>query len=118
MALVACTNQSNHERSGNVIDNPTVEQVLLEDKNADIFLLNDIVYINGEDVEWVNDLELTLGQEIGEIKKQSNDSDSFENFTATKLTVGSKIYETVEQSDIYIVKINDEEKRYLPLIEG
>lgn len=118
MVLVACNNQTTPKKSGNDIGNPTAEQILLENKDADIFVLNGIVYTNAEDIEWVNEEELTLGEEVGEIKKQTNDSDAFEDYTATKLTVGTKIYEPVENSDIYIVKVDDKEIRYLGLREG
>lgn len=61
---------------------------------------------------------MTIGEEVGEIKKQTDDGEKFENFTASKLTVGTKIYEPVEDSSIYIVKVDDKEIRYLGLIEG
>ncbi|SFL58744.1 hypothetical protein SAMN04487943_102339 [Gracilibacillus orientalis] len=115
--LVACNNQTT-ENSEIHIGNPTAEEILTKNENADIFVLNGIVYSNAEDLEWVNEKELTLGEEVGEIKEQTNNSDEFENFTATKLTVGTKIYEPVEKSGIYIVKVNDKEIRYLGLREG
>lgn len=115
--LIACNNQTT-ENSEIQIGNPTAKEILLKNKAADIFALNGVVYSNAEDIEWVNEKELTLGQEVGEIKKQTNDSDAFENYTATKLTVGTKIYEPVENSSIYIVKVDDKEIRYIGLIEG
>lgn len=118
MVLVACNNQTTHEKSGEVLGNPTPEQILSEDEDADIFMLNDIVYTNAEHIEWVNEDELTVGEKVGEIKKQTADSDAFEDFTATKLTVGTKIYEPVENCSIYIVKANGNEIRYLGLIES
>ncbi|NIK11727.1 hypothetical protein [Alkalibacillus almallahensis] len=116
MVMVACSNQTTSEKT--VIDNPTPEEILTENENADIFVLNDIVYSNAEDIEWVNKKELALGDDIGEIKKQTESSADFENHTATKLEVGTTIYETVEKSDIYIVKVNNKEIRYLGLREG
>lgn len=118
IVLVACNSQTTSEISGNEIGNPTAEQVLQNDKDADIFVLNDIVYTNAEGIEWVYEDDLTLGEEVGEIKKQTTDGDAFENFTASQLTVGTKIYEPVENSSIYIVIVDDKEIRYLGLIEG
>lgn len=118
IVLVACNSQTTSEMSGNDTGNPTAEQVLQNDKDADIFVLNDIVYTNAEGIEWVYEDDLTLGEEVGEIKKQTTDGDAFENFTASQLTVGTKIYEPVENSSIYIVIVDDKEIRYLGLIEG
>ncbi|RCW73070.1 hypothetical protein [Saliterribacillus persicus] len=115
--LVACNNQTTDLRE-NDIDNPTAEEILYKNKDADIFLLNGIVYSNAEDVEWIKEKELTLGEAVGEIKKQTHESDEFEDYTASKLTVGTKIYKPVEKSSIYIVKVNDKEIPYLGLREG
>ncbi|WP_067728724.1 hypothetical protein [Oceanobacillus damuensis] len=118
MIMVACNNQTTPRKSGNDIGNATAAQILLENKDADIFPLNGIVYTNAEDIKWVNKEELTLGEEVGGIKKQTTDSEEFENYTATKLPVGTAIYKPVEREDIYIVKMDDKEIRYLGLIEG
>ncbi len=117
IALVACNNQINETTDSN-IGNPTAEEILSKNSDADIFVLNGVVYSNAEDIEWVNEKELTLGKEVGEIKKQTQESDEFDNFTASALPVGTKIYEPVEKGDIYIVKVNDREIRYLGLREG
>jgi hypothetical protein len=60
----------------------------------------------------------SLGDEIGEIRNQTVKDDEFENFTSTKLKVGTKIYEPLEKGNIYIVLIDGKEIRYLGLIEG
>ncbi|WP_407272471.1 hypothetical protein [Radiobacillus sp. PE A8.2] len=117
IVLVACNNQTNGINESD-IGNPTVKEILTKNNDADIFVLNGVVYSNAEDIEWVNEMELTLGKDIGEIKKQTQESDEFENFTASKLPVGTKIYEPVEKGDIYIVQVNDKERRYLGLREG
>ena len=116
VVMVACSNQITPKEIKIVYDNPTPKEVLTE--NADIFVLNGIVYINAEDVEWVYEQDFTLGEQVGEIKKQTTNSDEFENYTASKLEVGTKIYETVEKGDIYIVIVDDKEIRYLGLREG
>jgi len=118
LALVACSGNGEEQHSTH---NPTPEEILSEDKDADIFVEGDLVYTNAEDIDWVNEEELTTGEEIGEIKQQSDDSEEFEDFTATKLPVGTKIYEPEEDGiggPIYIVKKDDEEIRYLGLVEG
>lgn len=45
-------------------------------------------------IEWANERGLTVGEEVGEVKK-TDDDNSMECFTATQLTVGIKIYEAV-----------------------
>ncbi|MFZ3579637.1 hypothetical protein [Virgibacillus sp. DJP39] len=115
--LVACNNQTT-EDSGDQMGNPTAEEILSKNKDADIFLLNGVVYSNAEDIEWVNEQELTSDEEVGEIKKQTKDSKAFENYSATKLPVGTKLYKPVKKGDIYIVKVDGKEIRYLGLREG
>lgn len=50
--------------------NPTPKD-FLKDRKADIFVLDDIVYSNVENIDWVKELEYTIGEEIGEITKQT-----------------------------------------------
>lgn len=123
--VVACNSQTiensdrkDYEGSQGSTGNPTAEDILLNNKDADIFVLNGIVYKNAEDIDWVNSKKLTLGEEVVEIKKQTKDSEAFENGFATKLPIGTKIYEPVEKGDIYIAIVEDKEMRYLGLREG
>ncbi|MCA1041545.1 hypothetical protein LCM00_18670 [Bacillus infantis] len=95
--------------------NPTPKD-FLENESADIFLLDEIVYSNAEDVEWVSDLEYQLGEQIGEITKQTDRARSFKNGTANKLPVGTKIYET--DTPAYIAKVDRKEIPYLKMLEG
>jgi hypothetical protein len=118
MAIVACNNQTTPKEPEIILDNPTPEEILADNENADIFFLNGIVYSNAEHIEWVNEKELTLGEEVGEIKEQTSNSDEFENYSATLLPVGTKIYQPVEKGDIYIVRVDGKEIRYLGLREG
>jgi hypothetical protein len=107
-----------NEGSRGSTGNPTVEEILQNNKDADIFMLNGVVYTNAEDIEWVNAKKLTLGEEVVEISKQTTDSNKIENGTATKLPVGTKIYEPLEKGDIYIAVVEGKEIRYLGLREG
>jgi len=86
IVLGACNNNSNeNETNGNAIGNPTPEDILSDDKDADIFLMNGTVYTNAEDIDWVNEKELTTGEKVGEVKNQTEDGDEFDNFTATNI---------------------------------
>lgn len=110
--LVGCNN--------GFIDNPAkgnpTPKDFLKNESADIFLLDGIVYSNVQDVEWVSELEYKLGEQIGEITKQTDKARSFKNGTANKLPVGTKIYET--DTPAFIAKVNGKEKPYLKMLEG
>jgi hypothetical protein len=95
--------------------NPTPKDFLVNE-SADIFLLDGIVYSKAQDVEWVSDLEYQLGEQIGEITKQTDKAHSFKNGTANKLPVGTKIYET--DTSAYIAKVDGKEIPYLKMLEG
>ncbi len=88
--------------------NPTIEEILAQNPNADAFVFGNIVYKGG--INWVNELNLTKGKHLGEIQVHNK---------ATKLLIGAEVYEPIENHGlILIVKINEEELRYLGLVEG
>lgn len=119
LTVTGCDNQVNENSIVEEIGNPTAEEVLAENPDADIFMFNNVIYTNAEKIDWVNEQELTLGNEVAEITKQTTDSEKFENGTATKLPVGTKIYEPAAQTgDVYGVVIDGEEIYYFGLREG
>lgn len=69
-----------------------------------------------ENVDWVQELAYTLGEEIGEITKQTDSAQEFENGTSNKLPVGTKIYRT--DTPLYIAIVDGKEIRYMEMIEG
>ncbi|MGM0878720.1 MAG: hypothetical protein ACQEWV_29565 [Bacillota bacterium] len=73
LIISVCNEETNNNSNteGEVIENPTVY------RDADIFMLNGIVYKNAEDIDWVNERKLTLGEEVTEITKQTTDSKQF-----------------------------------------
>ncbi|WP_226669661.1 hypothetical protein [Metabacillus litoralis] len=95
--------------------NPTPKE-FLKNESADIFLLNGIVYSNAQDVEWVSNLEYKLGEQIGEITKQTDKARRFKDGTANKLPVGTKLHET--DGPVYIAIIDEKEIPYLKMLEG
>ncbi|WP_073202345.1 hypothetical protein [Gracilibacillus kekensis] len=115
--LTACNNQTT-ENLEQQTGNPTAEDILTENKNADLFVLNNVVYSNAESIEWVKEKELTIGKKVAEIQKQTSDKEELDNYAATKLSVGTEIYEPLENSNIFIVKADGKEVRYLGLVEG
>ncbi|MFS0749345.1 hypothetical protein [Oceanobacillus sp. 1P07AA] len=109
--LTGCT----EEEEKAVTNNPTPYE-FLQNENADIFLLDDFVFSNATNIEWVQEEDYTRGDEIGEISYQSNNAKDFENGTANKLPVGTKIYETDTQ--VYIAIVDNREIPYLKMVEG
>lgn len=117
LLISGCNGISNEitiESSGN----PTAEEILSENPEADIFMLGDLIYSNAENIDWVSEQPLTIGEEIAEIAAQTSESDEFENGTATRLPIGTKIHEATEREDIYIAVVDGEEIPYLSLVEG
>ncbi|WP_078551931.1 hypothetical protein [Bacillus alkalicellulosilyticus] len=116
---VGCSAKTgNQENQMVVIKSPTVDEILATDENADLFVMNEVVYVNAEDVDWVQERELTLSQESFEIIKQAKKGDEFSNGTATKIPVGTKVYKPNEKGDIFIAIVDGEEIRYLGWREG
>lgn len=104
--MIGCSNELGNPRPAD----------FLENDNADIFLLDGIVYSNVENVDWVAEIEYTLGRQIGEVKKTTDKAWKFKDGSANKLPIGAKIYET--DTEITIVIVNDKEIPYFKIVEG
>ncbi|WP_286231896.1 hypothetical protein [Neobacillus mesonae] len=101
-----------------VSKNPDAEEVLRLNKNANIFQWEGLIYTTN--IDWVNELELTKGNLVGEITETFTNGNpkSFKNGMANKLPIGTKIYSAKEKPGILIVEYNGEEKYFLVLVEG
>ncbi|MCA1011698.1 hypothetical protein [Halobacillus halophilus] len=88
----------------------------MDNENADIVLLGGVIYSNAQDVEWVQELDYKIDEQIGEVTKKTDKGSNFTNGTANKLPVGVKLYDTNTQVNIAIV--NDKHIPYLKMIEG
>lgn len=95
--------------------NPTPHD-FLTNENADIFVIDDMVYSNVADVEWVQERDYTLQEKVGEIKRQTDGQRIYRSFTSNKLPVGAEIYST--DAPFYIVMVDGEEIPYLKMVEG
>lgn len=98
------------------VENDSPESVYAEDKNADFFVYEDTVYINAQDVEWVRNMQLTAGEQAGEIKR-TDVNKGFEDWDATVLEPGTVIYES-DASEILLAEDGDELVPYLKYVEG
>jgi hypothetical protein len=67
----------------------------------------------------VNDLDLSVGQEVAKITAQTQKPQKLTDGTATKLLVGTKIFEpTKKRGTILIAVIDGQQIKYLGLVEG
>lgn len=96
--------------------NPTPEQVYSDDNSVDMFVYEDIVYINATDVDWVKSGTFDKGDMLGEIRDSGITSD-FENWDATVLPVGTEIYESGD-SQILLASLGEQLIPYLKWVEG
>lgn len=69
LTAVGCSNSLNTEKiEVHETKNPDAEEVLTLDPEADIFQLDGVIYKTG--IDWVEELTLTKGEQVGEIKKE------------------------------------------------
>lgn len=102
------------------IDNPTAEEVLSLNPNADIFQFDGVIYQTG--IDWVEELTLTKDEKVGEITHKNEKDANFEDEMSNKLPVGSKIYSVVERKEvagpILLVESRGKLLSYYGLVEG
>ena len=90
--------------------------VYAEDKNADFFVYEDTVYVNAQDIEWIQAMQLTAGEQEGEIKRTGVTED-FQDWDATVLDEGTVIYES-DASGVLLADEGDKLVPYLKYVEG
>ena len=84
---------------------------------ADIFQFEGIIYKTG--IDWVEELTLTKGEQVGEIKTKNDTDTNFEDEMSNKLPVGAKIFSTVEkEGPILLVESEGEILKYYGWVEG
>ncbi|WP_099355091.1 hypothetical protein [Fredinandcohnia onubensis] len=100
----------------------TSRDVLKQNHDADVLKYNGFMYNNITDLEWFkkDKSKFQKGKEIGEIKKVTNFSLFFTNFSATKLPKGTTLYDSNDgDTGIIIVETeNGEILYYMQLLEG
>lgn len=117
-SLFGCTNTHEVPVSTNVnsTTNSIAKEILNTDVNADFFQWGDVIYQT--EVEWIDELLLQEGEQIGVIEFEASETKDFKNGTANKLPIGAKIYSVKENHSILVVKYVHQTKRYLALLEG
>lgn len=116
MVLLALSGCKADQTQTHSTSNPTAEEVLSDNPNANIFMYKETIYNAG--VSWVDELELTKDQLITEIIKKSDNRNGYVDGTANKLSVGTKIYSVKERGDILIAETPDGDIRFYNLVEG
>jgi len=94
-------------------------EVLSGDADADIFMLDGIIYKNAEKVDWIRKLEVKPGEAAGEIQNVYQAGEEFSNGTASLLPAGTEIYKAEpREGAVLIAVVNNREIRYYGMIEG
>lgn len=114
LMISGCSNDG--EVTTVTIDSIDAEEILKLDSNADIFQYDGVIYKNN--IDWVEELSLTKGVQIGEIKTKNDANTNFKDEMSNKLPVGAKIFSAKERGDILIVESEGEIKKYLVIVEG
>ncbi|SMF92321.1 hypothetical protein SAMN05661091_5771 [Paenibacillus uliginis N3/975] len=120
LLLTACSARSSQtqEQQTQNFGNPTAEEILKSNPDADLLQLRNIVYIKAEDNSWVQQENLGSLQEVGEVQSIYDGNRPFENEMSTKLAPGTKIYEPTQHGLIIVAVNNGIEIRYIGLVEG
>ncbi|GAF11045.1 hypothetical protein JCM19046_4240 [Bacillus sp. JCM 19046] len=101
----------------NSTENPTAEEILTQDSEANILLFNGTVYQTN--IEWVDELTLTKGEQLGEIEAQVKEGNvELSEKMSTNVSVGSAIFAAVEREDVLIVSDHGELYYFYALVEG
>lgn len=92
------------------------EEMVQADDSIDIFVYNGNIYINAENIEWVNQLKPTLeqGLQLCKIKKLYEAGKPFKEYMATKLPVGTQIFLSKERRGTMIALVDGRQIYYLP----
>ncbi|MEC0282098.1 hypothetical protein SAMN04489762_1853 [Terribacillus saccharophilus] len=98
------------------IGNPTAEEILEMEEDADILQFDGAVYQTGMD--WLEEEDVTKKEKVGQIESSSTDGPTFEDGTSTHLPVGTSIYSVNENESILLAEVNGEFIRYSILAEG
>lgn len=88
LMISGCSNDG--EVTTVTIDSIDAEEILKLDSNADIFQYDGVIYKTN--IDWVEELSLTKGVQIGEIKTKNDANTNFKDEMSNKLPVGAKIF--------------------------
>lgn len=88
----------------------TSEKIFKQNKDADILCVYGArFYKRVEEQEQYKQMDLKINHELGEVRKEYKDGNIFEDYMATKLQVGTKIF-TIQgqmQSELLLVQLGE-----------
>ena len=118
LTSVGCTNSADKGKiEVHTTGNPDAKEILSLDPEADIFQFEGVIYQTG--IDWVEELTLTKGEQVGEIKTRNDTDTNFEDEMSNKIAVGAKIFSTMEkEGPILLVESEGEILKYYALVEG
>ncbi|MNI43609.1 hypothetical protein D3C73_979440 [compost metagenome] len=88
----------------------TSEKLFKQNKDADILCVyGSRFYKNAEDQEQYKQMDLKINHELGQVRKEYKDGNIFEDYMATKLQVGTKVFaiQGQMQSELLLVKLGE-----------
>lgn len=94
----------------------TPEQLYSSNHSIDMFVYEDVAYVNASDVDWVKNETFERGKCIGKISNSEITND-FKNWDATVLPAGTEIYES-GNTEILLVSLEEKLIPYLKYVEG
>lgn len=115
--LTGCFSQSNgSEETVVTISEISADEVLDMYPDANIFQYDGIIYQT--EIDWVDELDLTPGEQVLTITEEVSNPDEFSDGAATFLPVGTAVFEANGRQDILIAEVNGEYINYLAIVEG
>ncbi|MFC6040450.1 hypothetical protein ACFPYN_13565 [Paenisporosarcina macmurdoensis] len=118
--IIGCSNEEQRTTGSTetteTMDSIDAEEVIRLDSAADIFQYDGVIYKTN--IDWVENLSLTKGSQIGEIKTRNKNATNFKNEESNIIPVGTKIFKAKERGDILVVEIDGELRKYLAIVEG
>lgn len=87
-----------------------------KDNDIDMFVYEDVAYINSSDIDWIQEKTFRKGELAGKIK-ESDVTEDFQNWDSTVLAQGTEIYKS-DDSMILLAECENELIPYLKYVEG
>lgn len=97
-------------------ENDSPEALCSADPDIDLFVYEGTAYVNALDADWVGELPLDKGKELGKVAR-SGISDDFQDWDATVLPEGTVIY-TSDESQVLLAETEEAVIPYLKYVEG
>jgi len=98
-------------------DSCNPEVLYKNDNSIDLFVYNDVSYVNISNVGWVSTLSLEKDELIGTIQRKGI-AKNFRNWDSTVLDVGTNVYTMKDNTDILLTDNNGVMVPYLAYMEG